>query len=77
MLIAKNVPPAEVDKLKPGDFFIDGHIEQITRGRNMKCLKTTGGSVFHIHRKQTGYNVFRMTKLSREIPREGTGESGK
>jgi hypothetical protein len=68
MLLLKDVPKAEIRKLKKGDFFVDSEIINIQRKLSLISIVTRAGSVFNAHEKQKSFNVFKKIK-----PPPGTG----
>jgi hypothetical protein len=62
MLILKDVPKAEIEKLKKGDFFADSEIINIQKKLNIISIVTREGNVFNAHKKNQKFDIFKKTK---------------
>jgi hypothetical protein len=62
VLVSKGVPRGEIEKLKVGDFFMDGEIVNIQKKSNLVTIVTGAKSVFHAHNKTKTFNVFKKVK---------------
>jgi hypothetical protein len=77
VLVSKGVPRGEIEKLRVGDFFMDGEIVTIQKQSNLVTIVTGAKSVFHAHNKTKTFNVFKKVKRQANNKEQGEKSKGK
>jgi NAD kinase len=66
MIVYKDAQSDFVKRLKEGALFEDSVIVSVKKTNDLVVIVTGDGSVFHVHRKNKAYNIFRKTNKSAE-----------
>jgi hypothetical protein len=60
MLLERDVPEEKIRSLKVGAYLIDGVITRTWRYQNIITFITSAGRRYNAHKKEKGYNLFRI-----------------
>jgi hypothetical protein len=67
MLLERNVPEEKIRALKVGVYLIDGVITRMWTYNNIISYVTSAGNRYNAHRKQNGYNLFKVDDYKRKM----------